>query len=239
MEGARRIRTRMEHDVMEEDQKVFGEVEFADNAEPRCPCLLLLDTSGSMKGAAIAELNEGLAAFRAELMEDRLAAKRVELAVVTFGPVEVVCQFGTVDTFQPPVLEAEGGTPIGEAIERGLDLLQARKAQYRESGIPYFRPWVFMITDGAATDKWKNAARAVSHGEQRKQLAFYAVGVAEADMDMLGELSVREPLHLKGLSFGSLFHWLSSSLRSVSRSNPGDTVLLINPAAPGGWAMID
>ncbi len=28
-------------------------VEFAENPEPRCPCVLLLDTSGSMQGAAI------------------------------------------------------------------------------------------------------------------------------------------------------------------------------------------
>ena len=29
---------------------LFGASEFADNPEPRCPCLLLLDTSGSMEG---------------------------------------------------------------------------------------------------------------------------------------------------------------------------------------------
>jgi uncharacterized protein with von Willebrand factor type A (vWA) domain len=39
------------------DQKPFGTSDFALNPEPRCPCLLLLDTSGSMEGAPIAELN--------------------------------------------------------------------------------------------------------------------------------------------------------------------------------------
>ena len=28
----------------------FGEDNFADNPEPRCQCLLLLDVSGSMQG---------------------------------------------------------------------------------------------------------------------------------------------------------------------------------------------
>ena len=32
-------------------------VEFAENPEPRCPCVLLLDTSGSMQGAPIEALN--------------------------------------------------------------------------------------------------------------------------------------------------------------------------------------
>jgi hypothetical protein len=37
--------------------------EFALNADPRCACVLLLDTSGSMDGAPIKALNEGLKAF--------------------------------------------------------------------------------------------------------------------------------------------------------------------------------
>ena len=225
---------------MENDQVPFGDAEFADNAEQRCPVVLLLDTSGSMQGEAIDQLNQGLATFRAEIAEDRLAAKRVDIAVLTFGDtVDTVCQFGVVETFHPPLLTAKGGTPMGEAVERGLDLLEARKTQYRQSGIPYYRPWMFLITDGTPTDKWKRAARGVADAEHRKQVAFYAVGVENADMDMLGELSVRTPLHLRGLAFAELFRWLSSSLGSVSRSGPGTAVTLQNPAAPGGWATVD
>ena len=225
---------------MDDDQMPFGDAEFADNAEQRCPCVLLLDTSGSMQGAAIDQLNEGLETFRRELADDRLATKRVDIAVVTFGDqVDTVCQFGTVETFQPPLLTAKGGTPLGEAVERGLDLLDVRKSQYRQNGIPYYRPWIFLVTDGGPTDKWKTAARAVADAEHRKQVAFYAVGVEGADMDMLGELSVRTPLRLNGLAFAELFRWLSNSLSSVSRSSPGAAVALQNPAAPGGWAMVD
>src|SRR5262245_10239271 len=37
-------------------------LEFADNPEPRCPCVLLVDTSGSMKGDRIRALTDGLRA---------------------------------------------------------------------------------------------------------------------------------------------------------------------------------
>jgi Mg-chelatase subunit ChlD len=57
--------------------------EFAENPEPRCPCVLLLDTSGSMQGDPIKALNQGLQAFKDDLMRDPLASRRVELAVVT------------------------------------------------------------------------------------------------------------------------------------------------------------
>ncbi len=225
---------------MEDDQMPFGDAEFADNAEQRCPCVLLLDTSGSMQGDAIDQLNKGLATFARELAGDSLAAKRVDIAVLTFGQkVDTVCQFGAVETFQPPLLAAGGGTPMGEAVERGLDLLEARKSQYRENGIAYYRPWVFLITDGAPTDKWQRAARRIADAEHRKQVAFYAVGVEGANMDMLGELSVRTALRLHGLAFAELFRWLSSSLGSVSRSSPGQAIALANPAAPGGWATVD
>ena len=63
----------------------LDEVEFADNPEPRCPVVLLLDVSGSMAGRPINELNQGLQDFASVLKTDRLAALRVEVAVITFG----------------------------------------------------------------------------------------------------------------------------------------------------------
>ncbi len=216
----------------------FSGAEFADNPEPRCPCVLLLDNSWSMNGQPITELNEGLATFKEELLADSLAAKRVEIAIVSFGPVEVVNEFQTAEHFTPPHLSASKDTPMGQAISQGLELLGQRKALYREHGIPFFRPWVFLITDGSPTDDWQAAALEVRKGEESRAFAFFAVGVEGANLDVLQRISLRQPLRLKGLRFRELFQWLSNSMRSVSRSVPGTDVPLSNPASPDGWASV-
>jgi uncharacterized protein YegL len=244
------------------EQVPFPEPEFVDNPEPRCPCVLLLDTSGSMNDERVVstalspvqqllqdslaartlkpidELNAGLVAFQRELLADELAVKRIEIAVVTFGPVKLLSDFQSPDLFRPPRLNAEGDTPLGAAIERAVELIGARKAAYKQNGISYYRPWIFLLTDGEPTDDWQRAAQLVRVGEQSKAFAFFAIGVEGAKFDILRQISVRQPLRLNGLPFREMFRWLSASLSAVSRSSPGDEIALKNPASPDGWASL-
>lgn len=115
---------------------------------------------------------------------------------------------------------------MGAAINLALDMLHERKALYNENGIPYYRPWVFMITDGAPTDSWQQAAERIRSEEQSKALAFFAVGVANANMERLAQIALRKPLKLQGLKFSELFLWLSRSQKRVSGSKVGEQVPL-------------
>ncbi len=210
-------------------------VEFADNPESRCPCMLVLDVSGSMVGKPIEALNSGIHLFRDELKKDELASKRVEIGCVTFGSeVAVVQNFVTVDEFLPPALVADGATSMGGGIEKALDEVTARKTQYRNNGVAYYRPWVFLITDGEATDDLARATERIKKGEASKQFSFFAVGVEGANMEKLRGMSVREPIKLNGLDFKSMFVWLSASMGSVAASKMGDQA----PLPPVDWAKV-
>ncbi len=226
-------------EVMQDTLKLDEVVEFAENPEPRCPCVLLLDTSGSMQGTPIEALNQGLQTFKEELIKNSLAARRVEVAIVTFdSQVNIIQDFVTADQFNPPILTAQGLTTMGSGIHRALDMIQDRKAQYRANGVAYYRPWVFMITDGEPQGEFEDvidqATRRVQADEASKRVAFFTVGVENANMNRLGQIAVRSPLKLTGLNFVEMFVWLSASMSAVSHSKVDEQVAL----PPIGWGSV-
>ncbi|MEO1427831.1 MAG: VWA domain-containing protein [Cyanobacteria bacterium J06633_8] len=214
-------------------------VDFAENPEPRCPCVLLLDTSGSMQGAPIEALNQGLLSFKDELTKNPLASRRVEVSIVTFDSnINVVQDFVTADQFTPPILTAQGLTSMGAGIHKSLDLIQERKSQYRSNGVAYYRPWIFMITDGEPQgepdEAVEQASQRLQNDETNKRVAFFSVGVENANMTRLGQLAVRTPLKLNGLNFVEMFVWLSASMSAVSHSKVDEQVAL----PPIGWGSV-
>ena len=216
--------------------ELADEIEVAYPQQPHCATVLLLDTSGSMSGAKITGLNDGLRLFLRETGADPLASKRVDLAVVTFGgEVSLQHAFAPVTEYAADLtLTAQGSTPMGRALERGLEMLETRKATYRQQGTDYYRPWLFLITDGDPTDmhpgddRWNALTQRLREGVAARRFAFFAVGVEGANLERLRQLCPpdRPPLALKGLAFAELFQWLSRSQRQVSASHTGEQVQL-------------
>ncbi len=233
-------------DQYPEEYSLEDMVEFADNPEPRCPCVLILDTSGSMHGPRIRALNDGIRTFKHELQKDTLAALRVEVATIVYegldglGKAILFQDFVTSDNYTTPKLKASGGNFEAQAIQMALSIIESRKRRYRDSGISYYRPWIILICDGGLTepsDQIEAASQMIKDAEQDKRVAFFAIGVEGADMEQLAQLSHREPLRLRGLAFKELFVWLSGSMSRVSSSRPGDEVQL-DVGGLKSWAAI-
>lgn len=212
--------------------------DLIDNPSPRCACILVLDTSGSMSGDPIDQLNAGVVEFINSIQNDDLAKYSVELAIITAGSsIEEVMPFTVaknVDYNQR--FEASGLTPLGGAVDQALRMLDERKEEYRQTGTPYYQPWMVLISDGAPTDKWQHIAAKATSLANEKKLVSLVVGVNNADMATLGQFSNRPALKLQGLNFSDFFEWLSQSMSRVSSS--GSTSSQVNLPSVNSWASI-
>ena len=217
--------------------------DMVNNPTARVPVCLCLDVSGSMSGEKISELNQGINLFYNAIKDDEVALYSAEISIVTFGTtVSCVRDFSSLE-LQPnaPHLVAWGPTPMGEAINLAIDLLEKRKNEYKEKGVDYYQPWLVLMTDGEPTDN-DNIPEAVSkvvNLVNNKKLTVFPIGIGrDANMTTLASFSPnRAPLRLQGLKFKEFFAWLSQSVSRVSQSTPGETIKL-DVEGIKGWGEI-
>jgi uncharacterized protein YegL len=213
-------------------------METAETAEERWPCVLLLDTSASMRGKPIEALNEGLRIFRDELLKDAELSRKIELAVVTFdSDVELVRDFTAPEQFDPPVLAAQGLTRMGAAIEQTIELLHHKREAYANGRVPFRQPVVFLVTDGEPQMELdEDVARAVQRlrvEESRERATFFGIGMLGADLGRLREILVRKPHRLRGLELPELFRWMAACLRALAQPPAEDEPFVL---PPGPWS---
>lgn len=198
-------------------------------SERHVACVFLLDVSGSMhRGDAITKLNEGMTRFKEYMQSDSRIADVVDVAVISFGSAVTVMQdFIPVSEMNVPILTANGQTPLGEALNKGLELVNNRKEVYKATGTPYFRPWIFCITDGCPTDDWHDAAIKLKQAEDSNRVIARCVCIENDPNFSKAEIKqIFNPnriLKLENLDFNGLFEFVSNSLTAVSQSIPGET----------------
>ena len=218
------------------------------NRDPRVACALVVDVSSSMSGAPITALANGYRAFIEAVQNDPLARKRAEISVITFGSsARVLVPFQEAQNLTPSEFIASGTTDMAGGINLALDELEARKAQFKAEHLEYFRPWLFLLTDGGPTTPIEAALERLNRAESEKRVTVFAVGVGDGvNWNTLNKVGKdRPPLKLNGLAFAEMFQWLSASLSSVSgsgnfgsddASHKGQSEQI--PLPPPGWGTV-
>ena len=204
--------------------------------EKHIACVLLVDVSGSMSGQAIQELNEGLRLFGEALQSDSKAYGCADVCVVSFGStVQQVVPFCPAAEYTPPVLTAGGMTAMNEAIITGLDYIELRKQEYKDVGVDYWRPWVFLLTDGAPTDNefYQDAQQRLQEALGNKKINFFPMGIgAGASIQTLKKYTkdgCGMVLKASKENFQEAFVWLSSSMSVISNSDPSMNKVDLDP----------
>lgn len=224
---------------MQEEMLNIRKKELISNPAARVAVCLVLDTSGSMSGAPIDELNKGVKLFIDAIKNDDIAKYAAEVAIVTFGgDVEVYSDFQNIENFSFRDLDADGGTPMEEAVMQALDLLETRKKEYVDAGVDYYQPWMVIMSDGQPDYPPNQSSQMTYDMASKKKLSCFQLGIGDqADMQTLAKFSPRKPLRLKGLNFEGFFEWLSKSIQAVSQSTVGDEVKL-DTSSIDDWATL-
>lgn len=209
--------------------------EFPENYDQKCLLVLLVDVSGSMSGAPIDELNRGLREFYSDIQNDSMTANRLEVAIVEFSStVATLVAPSSVSNFSVPQLTVKGSTKMVDGMKEAIAVLDARKAWYKSTGQPFYRPWIVLITDGApdAGQDINWMKHEIQTRMDAKSFFFYALGVESADMQMLTSIShpSTPPAKLAGLRFSEFFRWLSASMSMITNSKEGEKTALPSPS---------
>ena len=183
----------------------------------RLPVYLLLDCSESMIGPGIEGLRIAVESMIREMRRDPHALETVWMSFITFaGEARQITPLTALEEIQSPILNISPGTALGGALKMAAKAIAAdvRKSTPTQRGD--FRPLVFIITDGLATDDWTSAASSLKNAGG----TMYAIGCGfDVDFHQLGKITpnVLRVDEVGVESIGKLLMWVSGSVQSASR----------------------
>jgi uncharacterized protein YegL len=150
----------------------------------------LIDTSGSMKGTKMGELNTVMEELIPEIRRVGEADTEVKIAVLTFS-THVKWMYSepiNIEDFQWARLSASGVTSMGEAFKE-LNARMSRNSFLNSPSLS-FAPVMFLMTDGYPSDDYKEGLEELATNSWYKFGLKAALGIGnEANDEMLAEFT--------------------------------------------------
>ena len=206
--------------------------------EPRAlPIFVLADTSGSMRGDKINELNLALREMLTALKKADDIRGKFQLSVIAFGgDVNIIQPLADLDVITLSELTAAGNTPMGEAFEIVKELIEDKEVVSSRA----YTPTIVLISDGMPTDcteemynrknyiEWE-PLKELHSGVRSSKCQRLALGIGEdADTEMLKifinnpEIPVIKTKDASGIA--KFFRWVTmSTVARMHSVNPNET----------------
>jgi uncharacterized protein YegL len=163
------------------------------------PMYIVIDTSFSMRGRPVEQINAGL--------KNMVKSLRKSPALLEIGCVSIITYNTLTELLLPltplykpnihiPDIQAGGKSNMGAAFE----LLDTRlekevtKGNIDKETKGDFRPAIYLLTDGAPSDAWKNKLKVL---KRKHKPLFYSFGTANAKMDLLESISGENTVDLR------------------------------------------
>jgi len=184
----------------------------------KLPVYLLLDTSGSMHGEPIEAVRNGMQTLVSALRQDPHALESAYLSVITFAETAAqVVPLTELAQFQIPALTASGTTSMGAALTLLAERVQQEVAKTTIDQKGDWKPIVFMMTDGSATDDLTAGIAAIKAAKIGALIACAAGPAADTTelqriTDSVVKLDTTDSNTIR-----AFFKWVSASIATTSQ----------------------
>ncbi|MBR3956573.1 MAG: VWA domain-containing protein [Kiritimatiellae bacterium] len=116
------------------------------------PVVFLLDVSGSMYGSKISSLNQAVEDMLQSFSIESMRETEIRVSVITFGSqVKLHLPFTKADEIKWTPLSADGGTPMGTALQMAKEMIEDKDQIPSRA----YRPAVILVSDGQPNDSWE------------------------------------------------------------------------------------
>ena len=129
-----------------------------------------------------------------------------------------------------PNLTVSGTTRLVDAVRESIRKTEQRKQWYKETGQPYYRPIIVLITDGEPDrDQDVDGLSAeIQEAIDSKKFTFWGLEVKGFNPHVLYQICPNSApvIPLAGYKFAELLKWLSNSIGIITKSKEGDSIEL-------------
>ena len=190
--------------------------------------LIAVDTSGSVE-PAIQNINANLNHFKENVCENDIAAKCVDVCVMTFDDSPRVIQdWCPIQDMNLIELDAAGCTDLNGAIISGIDKIRERSREYQDLEK---KPYLIVMTDGYdnVTGNVDAAAEYAAERISEGKLKLFFLGFGEYDKTTAAQLCRTHGnwcFEVKDgdFDFNDFFDFVGNSVKAASVSAPNEII---------------